>query len=280
MTSPNKYDELFDSDEGNDRIEPITKPEAPIDNSELTVEDNLDAGNASEAIDSKDTTAEPAIESIDQIMIGIHNFKDKAAKLSETLTLCAAHRYKITPLLMRMFLVTEKQEPLSLEEERRLHIKLYNYFVDIGQLAKELAVWHRDTLEFYVDDYHDYVSLSYSSTELAKKKSIIKDSVISQRKILGEAAKDLKILETAMVACEKRMKKFRDDKYESISNAELLLISEDRETLTSGLGLDFDHDSYYLNLIDRSRLFFENVSPETSHQSMSRLKKNVLGEEE
>ena len=64
MTSPNKYDELFDSDEGNDRIEPITKPEAPIDNSELTVEDNLDAGNASEAIDSRDTTAEPAIESI------------------------------------------------------------------------------------------------------------------------------------------------------------------------------------------------------------------------
>ena len=175
-----------------------------------------------------------------------------------------------------MFLVTDTPEPLDLPDERRLHITLYNYFVDIGKHAKELSAWHRSTLEFYVEDYHDYVSLVYSSEQLSKKKAIIKDSVISQRKILGEAAKDLKILENAMIACEKRMKKYRDSKGHSISNAELLLIQEDRENLTSGLGLDFDHDTYYLNLIDRSRLFFNKVSEETSHQSMTRMKRNVI----
>ena len=238
MASPNKYDELFDSDDGKDGIEPVKKPEPPITN-------------------SAHTKSHPAPESIDQIMVGIQNFKERAKKLSETLTLCAAHKYKVTPLFMKMFLVTEKSEPLSLEDERQLHITLYNFFVDIGQLAKELSVWHHETLEFYVDDYHDYVSLTYSTIQLTKKKTIIKDNVLFQRKILGEAAKDLKILEEAMIACEKRMKKFRSDKHESISNAELLLIQENRETLTSGLGLDFDHNSYYLNLIDKSRLFFD-----------------------
>lgn len=251
---PNKYDDFLFNDDKNNK--------EPID-------DGLDRFSLSSPYIPEDIK-----EPLDEILDNTILFEQKAESFSKLLSDSRAIDHKVSSNISKLFFAAkDKQAKNSLEKERAYHMMLSTLFEQIIAPMKELAQIHLSTVkQFNRDIDKNYYSIEKMDKEIETEKSKAVEGIYLQRLVLSDAANDLEILEDALHATEKRLKKYIDaGGRNNISLSEVAIISSKREILTTGETHKFDYSFFLLNAIDKTAITFGLYQKETSNQYIKNL---------
>ncbi|MGB1218094.1 MAG: hypothetical protein ACPG5P_09465, partial [Saprospiraceae bacterium] len=189
---PNPYDDMFGNDNENN------KEEKPWD-SNL---DKLEYGIGEFEDDGK----EPLSEILDKI----ESFNEKAESFTQLLTKVSAIDHKVSRKFLQIFVGPDKKHNKgSLKGERKYHQTMLDKFEGIISPMRELALSHLDTIEQFNNDIDkNYFSIEKSERIIRKEIQDAIDGIQFQRKILGEAAEHLGILEDGLADAEMRIEEY------------------------------------------------------------------------
>ncbi len=247
---PNPYDDLFGSNPP--RAFGANLPPMPEDDAHL----------------------ENQPEPLDEILKKNALFHEKAQEFSALLSRLRVVDHKVTNEVLAMFVnIGENHDQGSLAGEKSCHELLSKKFRLIIEPMQELAALHLEAVKQFNNDIDDsYFSVEKEDLEVKSEKADAVDGILLQRKILSEAAENLQILEDALQACERRMKKYVNaGGINNLSAAELALLASNRERLTNGLEHQFNYSFFDINLLDKAAITFGVYQKETTAQYLQRL---------
>lgn len=217
-------------------------------------------------------------ESLDEILEKNALFERQAAGFSKLLshTRAVDHEpvaFAGNTLIQYFVAIQDPHDQDSLRGERAYHQLLENKFRAIIVPMMELARLHCAVARQFNQDIDKYYySVEKTEREVKSDRELALDGLLFQRKLLGNAARDLDILTRALEVCEVRLKKYIDAGGDNnISSAEQALIAKNREYLTAGLEHQFDHALFNLNILDEAALTFRFFTASTFSQYLQRL---------
>lgn len=252
---PNPYESLFD-DKEEKKIPPIKKAEfTPMD-----FQDDRFPINQ--------------IEALDEILTNIQLFNKKGEIFSKLLSAANAANHQVSGWFAKMVFVTEdKYNQPGLAGERKYHKMLSSLFEEVVISMKDLAKIHVATVQQFNNEIDDnYFSAEKEAKQVKEEIQWAMENINLQRTVLANAAKDLNILEKALQATEKRIKKYVNaGGRNNISPAELAMISTKRTVLTTGRKHQFNHAYFKINLIDKTAINLGIYMKETSAQYIAGL---------
>lgn len=255
---PNPYADLFDDPEQK-KPEPPVYP--PVSN-----------------FDMEPPAPEDMVEPLDSILQKIETFKQHGAQFSIFLSKTRAvdHREEANTehLLLSLFFVVENDHAKgSLAGEKAHFHLLQKKFRDIMDQMKDLALLHLDIVKrFNADISKQYYSIEKNDFQVKKEIEFAVDQIQMQRRVLGEATRDLNILEDALKATERRLKKWVDaGSINNLSAAEFHLLQQNREELSSGKLHQFDYTFFDLNVVDQLAIRLGIYLKETTAQYFNQL---------
>lgn len=263
---PNPYADLFDDPE---KKKPETPNSPPVSN-----------------FDIQPPAPEELVEPLDGILQKIETFKQQGEQFSIFLSKTRAvdHREEAQTehLLLSLFFVVENNHAKgSLAGEKAHFNLLQNKFRNIMDQMKNLALLHLDIVKrFNADISKQYYSIEKDDYQVKKEIEFAVDHIQMQRRILGEATRDLNMLEDALKATERRLKKWVDaGSLNNLSASEFHLLQQNREELTSGKLHQFDYTFFDLNAIDKLAIRFGIYLKETTAQYFNQLSVAMEGRE-
>ncbi len=217
-------------------------------------------------------------ESLDEILEKNNQFEQRAAGFSKLLSQTRAVDHEPVAfagntLVQYLVDIHDPHEQGSMRGEKAYHQILENKFRAIIVPMIELARLHCDVVKQFNEDIDEhYYSVEKNDREIKSDRALAMEGLLFQRKLLGNAARDLSILSQAMDVCEVRLKKYIDAGGDNnISSAEQALIAKNREYLSSGLEHHFDYALFNLNLLDEAALTFRLFTKQTFSQYVQRL---------
>jgi len=254
----NPYDDIFDDESGKKQSQPPIPPEA--------------LPQVPEPLEK----ATPEKESLDEILDNIELFNHDAEAFSKLLSETRSIDHKETKGLLQYFvIIPEKDRPENLKEEREYHNLLSRKFERIITPMVNLAKIHLQTIKIFNEDIDDsYYSVEQSDGQVKINKTLAQDGINLQRKVLADGADNLSTLETALEVSESRLSNYvNTGGINNISAAELVMITQKRTQLTSGLLHKFDYSFFTINLLDKTALTLGVHFKETSSQYINKLSK-------
>lgn len=252
---PNPYEDLF----SNNQDQPEKSKE------EASFED-FDSADMQFPIDQT--------EPLDEVLNSVQNFHQKAVPFSKLLSETKAIDHRVSNNLTRFFLVVEdKNDQDTLAGERAYHALLTEKFRAILAPMKELAEIHLLTVkQFNRDIDKNYYSIEKEDHKVKAEKAQAVAGINLQRQILADAADDLQILEGALSATEKRLRKYIDIGGDNnISASEVAIIKSNRTPLTEGHLHHFNYAFFKINLIDKTAISLGVYLKETTSQYLGKL---------
>lgn len=217
-------------------------------------------------------------ESLDEILEKNMAFERSAASLSKLLshTNAVDHEpvaFAGNTLVQYLIEIHDPHDQGSMRQEKAYHHFLENKFRSIIIPMLELAKLHSEIAHQFNEDVDEhYYSVEKTDVQVKSDKELALDGLLFQRKLLGNAARDLNILTRALEVCEVRLKKYIDAGGDNnISSSEQALIAKNREYLTAGLEHQFDYGLFTLNLLDEAALTFRFFTKQTLSQYLQRL---------
>lgn len=254
---PDKYDDfLFDEEE--EKKDPL-------------FEDDIDKYGLSSPYVPEDMK-----EPLDEILDNTALFQEKAESFSKLLSDSRAVDHKVESGFSKLFMAApDRQARKNLKGEREYHNYLSSLFEQIIVPMKELAEIHLATVkQFNRDIDKSYYSIEKMDREIEIEKSKAVEGIYLQRLVLSDAATDLEILEDALTATEKRLKKYIDaGGSNNISSSEVAILSSKRDRLTRGEDHSIDYTFFKLNVLDKTAVTFGLFQKETSVQYVKGLAK-------
>jgi hypothetical protein len=264
---PNPYDDLFDF-EGNEKPKPRPAPSpAPEGEEKPRFEPGF----------RYDVNFDPdAPDELDEILAMIEDFNKRAGGFSRLLSQLRVVDHQVKGKVIRMFFVTEDPHKRgTLAGEKQYHALQAEKFRSIILPMRQLAELHLETVKQFnreIDEH--YFSAEKTEGEIASQKTLAMDGINLQRKILSDAAEDLKILADGLADTERRIKGYvNKGGKNNISASEYELISREREALTSGRAHQFDFKIFDANLLDKTALSLGIYMKETTAQYLGKLGK-------
>lgn len=215
-------------------------------------------------------------EALTAILAEIAVFQTQAAEFSRLLSELRVVDHKVESQVKRLFLQTDDPHIRgTLTGEKQYHILQEKKFRMIIEPMRNLAEHHLTIAKRYNSDVDEhYFSVEKTDREIESDKTRAMDGIILQRKILGEAAESLQILEGGLEDTERRLKGYVNaGGRNNISQSEFEMIVRSREELTSGREHHFDYDFFDVNLLDKTALSLGVFVKETSNQYLSKLGK-------
>ncbi|WP_378178768.1 hypothetical protein [Aquimarina sp. SS2-1] len=252
---PGLYDDLFEED-GKKNKPTDPKPE-PIDF-------------------NNNHFQEKGKESLDEILILTKEFTTKAEPFSQLLTRTSAIDHEVEKGILDFFLVTkDKHDQGTLARERKYYMMLQAKFEEVISSMRDLGHIHLETIkQFNRDIDKDYYSVEKSDKQVQSEKEIAINHINLQRKILAEAATSLSILEEALSNTEGRLRNYIDvGGINNISASECEILSQKRNSLTSGRLHHFDYAFFKMNLLDKTAIAMGLYLKETTSQYLGKLSK-------
>ncbi len=216
----------------------------------------------------------PQKDPLDTILEKISLFQQKAAAFSILMSQTRAVDHDVNTEWWAVFVnAGHRYERGSLAAEKAYHQHVTEKFIRLIDPMKSLAGLHLETLQTFIQEIDDaYYSVEKTALEVKNGKERVIDGLNLQRKILGESADNLDILDKALEACEYRMKQYVDaGGANNLSAAELALIAQNRKQLTSGREHQFDYTFFNINLIDKTAMALGFFMKETSNQYLQKL---------
>lgn len=217
-------------------------------------------------------------ESLDEILEKNAEFERRAESFSKLLSQTRAVDHDPVAFADNTFLkylvdIKDPHQQSSMRGEKAYHQLLENKFRAIIVPMIELAQLHCKIVKQFNQDIDEhYYSVEKTEREVKSDRAIALESLFFQRKLLGNAARDLMILSKAMEVCEYRLKKYIDAGGDNnISSAEQALIAKNRTYLSAGLEHHFDYALFNLNLLDEAALTFRLFTKQTFSQYLQRL---------
>jgi len=217
-------------------------------------------------------------ESLDEIMEKNTVFERLAESFSKLLSQTKAIDHEPVAFagntLVQYFVqVHDPHDQRSMRGEKAYHQMLENKFRTIAVPMLELAKLHSEIAHQFIADVDEhYYSVEKTDREVKSDKELALDGLLFQRKLLGNAARDLGILTQALEVCEVRLAKYIDaGGDDNISRAEQALMAKSRIYLTSGQEHSFDYGLFALNLLDEAALTFRFFTKQTLSQYIQRL---------
>lgn len=266
---PNPYDDLFDF-EGNEKPKArATPPPSP--------EDSPEDPPVFEPGFHYDVNFDPdGPDALDEILAMIKEFDEKARGFSRLLSELRVVDHQVKGKVVRMFFVTKDPHKRgTLVGEKQYHSLQTEKFYAIIVPMRQLAELHMETVKQFnreIDEH--YFSADKTEREIESEKTLAMDGINLQRKILSDAAEDLKMLTGGLNDTERRIKGYvNQGGRNNISASEFALISREREALTSGRGHKFDYKIFDANLLDKTAFSLGIYMKETSTQYLGKLGK-------
>jgi hypothetical protein len=217
---------------------------------------------------------ENKLESLDEVLAKNARFQQKAVAFSAMLSNLRIVDHKVPNEVLTLFVdMGRAHDQGSLAGERACHELLVKKFRLIIEPMRELAGLHLEAVQQFNSDIDDnYFSVEKTDSEVRSEKDEAVDGLLLQRQVLAEAADNLQILEDALQACERRMKRYVNaGGINNISNSELSILASNRERLTSGMEHQFDFGFFDANLLDKAAFALGFYQKETSGQYLQRL---------
>lgn len=224
----------------------------------------------------EDEHVENQPEALDEILSKNAQFHERAADFSGLLSRLRVIDHKVPNEILALFVNTgDSHNQGSLTNEKSYHELLSKKFRLIIEPMRQLAMLHLEAVKQFNNDIDDtYFSVEKEQSEVKSDKAQVVDSILLQRQILEEAVENLKILENALQACERRMKSYVNaGGINNLSASELTLLTNNRERLTSGIEHQFDYSFFDINFLDKAVISFGIYQKETSSQYLQRLGK-------
>jgi len=250
---PNPYEHLFGDE---DFQQPLPNGEAPA------------------PLYSMPPPPEPQKDPLDAILEKIADFQQKAEAFSVLMSQTRAVDHEVSGEWLSLFVNTgNSHDQGSLAGEKACHALLTKKFRGLIEPMKDLALLHVETLKAFILEIDDaYYSIEKADVEIKTDKERAVDGLNLQRKILAEAARSLDILDQALEACERRMKRYINaGGPDNLSAAELALLAQNRAQLCSGREHGFDYTFFNINLLDKAAMAFGFFMKETSSQYLQKL---------
>jgi hypothetical protein len=211
---------------------------------------------------------------LDAILEKIAAFQQNAEPFSVLMSQTRAVDHEVSGEWLALFVNTGgSHNQGNLSAEKDYHALLIHKFRNLIEPMKELALLHLETLKAFILEIDDaYYSIEKADVEIKTDKERAVDGLNLQRKILAEAARNLDILDQALEACERRMKRYINaGGANNLSAAELALIAKNRSHLCSGREHGFDYTFFNINLLDKAAMTFGFLMKETSSQYLQKL---------
>jgi len=222
----------------------------------------------------EDTHPENQPEPLDEILVKNALFNEKAQTFSTLLSRLRVVDHKVPNEVLAMFVnLGENHDQGSLAGEKSFHELLSKKFRLIIEPMRELAALHLEAVKQYNNDIDgNYFSVEKEDRAVKSEKAEAVDGILLQRKILSEAAENLQILQAALQACERRMKKYVNaGGVNNLSAAELSLLTSNRDRLTAGLEHQFNFSFFDINLFDKTAITLGVYLKENTAQYLQRL---------
>lgn len=217
-------------------------------------------------------------ESLDEILLKNEEFERRAESFSKLLSQTRAVDHEPVAfagntLMSYLINIHDPHDQRSMRGEKAYHQLLENKFRAIIVPMIELARLHCEIVSQFNNDIDEhYYSVEKTEKEISSDRALALEGLFFQRKLLGNAARDLSILTKAFEVAEVRLKKYIDAGGENnISSAEQALIAKNREHLTAGLEHHFDYALFNLNLLDEAALTLRLFTKQTFSQYLQRL---------
>lgn len=211
---------------------------------------------------------------LDAILEKIAEFQQNAEAFSVLMSQTRAIDHEVSGEWLALFVNTGgSHDQGSLSHEKEYHALLTHKFRNLIEPMKDLALLHLETLKAFILEIDDaYYSIEKADVEIKTDKERAVDGLNLQRKILAEAARNLDILDQALEACERRMKRYINaGGANNLSASELALIAKNRANLCSGREHSFDYTFFNINLLDKAAMTFGFFMKETSSQYLQKL---------
>jgi hypothetical protein len=224
----------------------------------------------------EDEHVENQPEPLDEILSKNAQFHQQAEEFSGLLSRLRVVDHKVQNEVLALFVKTDNSHDQgSLANEKSYHELLCKKFQLIIKPMRQLAVLHLEAVRQFNSDIDDtYFSVEKEQSEVKSEKAQAVDAILLQRQILEEAVENLKILENALEACERRMKSYVNaGGINNLSASELSLLTSNRERLTSGREHEFDYSFFDINFLDKAAISFGIYQKETSSQYLQKLGK-------
>lgn len=215
-------------------------------------------------------------EPLDEILTKNAQFHEKAEAFSGLLSRLRVIDHKAPNEVLSLFVSLDKSHDQgNLANEKSYHDLLCKKFRLIIEPMRTLASLHLEAVKQFNNDIDDtYFSVEKEQAEVKSEKSEAVDAILLQRRILEEAVENLKILENALQACERRMKSYVNaGGVNNLSASELSILTSNRERLTSGIEHQFDYTFFDINFLDKAAITFGIYQKETSSQYLQKLGK-------
>jgi hypothetical protein len=215
-------------------------------------------------------------EPLDEILKKNALFHQKAAAFSALLSRLRVIDHKVPNEVLALFVsLGSSHDQGNLANEKSYYELLSKKFRLILEPMRELAALHLEAVKQFNSDIDEhYFSVEKEQAEVKSEKSEAVDAILLQRQILEEAVENLKILENALQACERRMKSYVNaGGVNNLSASELSLLTSNRERLTSGIEHQFDYTFFDINFLDKAAITFGIYQKETSAQYLQNLGK-------
>jgi hypothetical protein len=213
-------------------------------------------------------------EPLDVVLAKNVHFQQKAAAFSSMLSNLRVVDHKVPNEVLALFVdMGRAHDQGSLAGERACHELLVKKFHLIIEPMRDLAGLHLEAVQQFNNDIDDsYFSVEKTDSEVRSGKDEAVDGLLLQRQVLAEAADSLQILEGALQACERRIKRYVNaGGVNNISASELSILANNRERLTSGMEHQFDFGFFDANLLDKTAIALGFYQKETSGQYLQRL---------
>jgi hypothetical protein len=228
--------------------------------------------------DNQTVFPENGKESLDEILEKNAAFERSAERFSKLLSESRVvdHEpvaFSGNTLVQFLIEIHDPHDQGSMHGEKIYHQLLENKFRSIIVPMIELAKLHSEVAKQFLEDVDEhYYSIEKTDRELKSDKEFALDGLLFQRKLLGNAARDLGILTHALEVAEVRLKKYVDAGGDNnISSAEQALLVKSRTYLSSGLEHHFDYALFTLNLLDEAALTFRFFTKQTLSQYIQRM---------
>lgn len=215
-------------------------------------------------------------EALEEVLAEITAFQEEAGKFSRLLSELRVVDHKVESDVKRLFLQTEDPHVRgTLAGEKQYHLLQEKKFRLIIEPMRKLAEHHLAIARrFHSDVDEHYFSVEKTDRQIESDKTLAMDGIILQRKVLGEAAESLQLLERGLKDTERRMKGYVNaGGRNNLSQSEYEMIVRAREQLTSGREHRFDYDFFDVNLLDKTALSLGVFMKETSNQYLAKLSK-------
>lgn len=202
-------------------------------------------------------------------------FHAKAEEFSGLLSRLGVIDHKVPSHVLSLFVITgDSHDQGNLSNEKSYHELLCKKFQLIIQPMRQLAVLHLEAVKQFNEIDDTYFSVEKEQSEVKSDTAQAVDAILLQRQILEEAVENLKILENALEACERRMKSYVNaGGINNLSASELSLLTSNREQLTRGIEHQFDYSFFDINFLDKAAISFGIYQKETSSQYLQKLGK-------